>query len=39
MPMQIGKPTWRHNKPKKAQDYVIAPQGTEQILLFVAFAT
>jgi hypothetical protein len=39
MPMQIGKPTRRHNKPKKAQDYVIAPQGIKQILLFVHFAT
>jgi hypothetical protein len=36
MPM---KQTRRHNKPKKAHDYVVAPEGTDQILPFHAFAT
>ena len=28
MPVEIEKPMRRHNKPKKAQDYVVSPQGT-----------
>jgi hypothetical protein len=28
MPVQIEKPMRRDNKPKKAQDYVVSPQGT-----------
>ena len=27
LPMQIKKPVRRHNKPKKAQDYVVSPEG------------
>jgi hypothetical protein len=38
MPIQIEKPIRRHNKPKKAHDYVVAPEGTEQFLLCPAFA-
>ena len=33
MPVRIDKRMQRHNKPKKAQDYVVAPQGKDQILL------
>ena len=32
MPVHIKKHIRRHNKPKKAQDYVVSPQGTEQNL-------
>lgn len=32
MPMQIKKHIRQHNKPNKAQDYVVYPQGTEQNL-------
>ena len=32
MPVHIKKHKRRHNKPKKAQDYVVSPQGTEQNL-------
>jgi hypothetical protein len=38
MPVEIEKPMPQHNKPKKAHDYVVAPEGTEQILLCPAFA-
>ena len=30
MPVHIKKHKRRHNKPKKAQDYVVSPQGTKQ---------
>ena len=30
MPVHINKHKRRHNKPKKAQDYVVSPQGTEK---------
>ena len=30
MPVQTGKPVRLHNKPKKAQDYVVAPEGTDK---------
>ena len=30
MPVQTGKPIRLHNKPKKAQDYVVAPEGTDK---------
>ena len=30
MPAQTGKPIRLHNKPKKAQDYVVAPEGTDK---------
>ena len=32
MPVHINKHKRRHNKPKKAQDYVVSPQGTDQNL-------
>ena len=32
MPVHIKKHIRRHNKPKKAQDYVVSPQGTERNL-------
>lgn len=30
MPAQTWKPIRLHNKPKKAQDYVVAPEGTDK---------
>lgn len=39
MPVHIKKHIRRHNKPKKAQDYVVSPQGTEQNLQCPCTAT
>ena len=39
IPVQIKKNMRQHNKPKKAHDYVVSPEGMEQILLCPAFAT